>query len=116
MPTILIADGGEGSPTSRRVSGPLEQLPIRGDEGTASPKLAALEELDMVSYHLYPKNYGLESPRDIEIWIQRHRQRDGVQEGRLPGRMRLGASDAEPRPSSRRLAAPPLDENGGPLG
>ena len=73
MPNHLVADGGEGfddDPGS--YLGLSNSYPVRGDEGTSFSKLVAFDGLDMVSYHLYPKSYGLESPRDTEIWIQRH--------------------------------------------
>lgn len=73
MPYHLVADGGEGfddEPGS--YLGLSNTYPVRGDEGTSFSKLVALDELDMVSYHLYPKSYGIESPRDVEIWIQSH--------------------------------------------
>lgn len=73
MPNHLIGDGGEGFDDDPGLYlGLSNSYPIRGDEGSSFSKLAALEELDLLSYHLYPKSYGLESPRDTEIWIQRH--------------------------------------------
>jgi mannan endo-1,4-beta-mannosidase len=73
MPNHLIADGGEGFDDQAGLYvGLSNSYPVRGDEGTSFSALAALPELDMVSYHYYPKSYGLESPRDTAVWIQRH--------------------------------------------
>jgi mannan endo-1,4-beta-mannosidase len=73
MPRQLIADGGEGFDDQPGLYlGLSNPYPVRGDEGTSFSSLATIEDLDLLSYHHYPKSYGLESPRDTDIWIQRH--------------------------------------------
>jgi len=72
-PNQLISDGGDGfddNPSS--YLGLSNLYAVRGDEGTSFSRLAALDELDMVSYHLYPHNYGLDTAKDTEVWIERH--------------------------------------------
>ena len=72
------------------------RYPVRGDEGASFSKLAAIDALDMVSYHLYPRSYGLRNVRDIEIWIQRH-QAIGLMNDKIAylGECGYVASDAE---------------------
>ena len=73
FPHHLIADGGEGfDDDPGAYPGLSNDYPVRGDEGSSFSKLAALEELDMLSYHYYPKSYGLRTERDTEVWISRH--------------------------------------------
>jgi mannan endo-1,4-beta-mannosidase len=73
MPRHLLADGGEGFDDQPGLyPGLSNSYPVRGDEGSSYSALAALEDLDLLSYHHYPTSYGLGSPRDTEIWIQRH--------------------------------------------
>ncbi len=118
MPHHLIADGGEGfDDRPGAYLGLSNDYPIRGDEGTSFSKLAALPELDMVSYHLYPKSYGLESPRDTEIWIQRHQAIASVY-GKVAylGECGYVASDAERARSYDAWLRQLFDESGGPLG
>jgi mannan endo-1,4-beta-mannosidase len=73
MPNHLVADGGEGfDDRPDPYLGLSNSYPVRGDEGTSFSSLAELPELDMLSYHYYPRSYGLTSPRDTAVWIQRH--------------------------------------------
>ena len=118
MPNHLIADGGEGFDDQPGLYlGLSNAYPIRGDEGSSFSRLAALAELDMISYHLYPKNYGLESPRDTEIWIQRHQAIAAVygKVGYL-GECGYVASDADRANSYDAWLRHLFEENGGPIG
>ncbi|MEA2700818.1 MAG: mannan endo,4-beta-mannosidase [Myxococcales bacterium] len=72
-PQQLIADGGDGfddDPTP--YVGLSNFYPVRGDEGASYSKLGEIDALDMLSYHYYPRNYGLSTTRDTAIWIERH--------------------------------------------
>jgi hypothetical protein len=71
----------------------------------------------MISYHLYPKSYGLESPRDTEIWIERHQDIASVF-GKIAylGECGYEASDAERADSYDAWLRHLFDENGGLLG
>ncbi|MEP6651967.1 MAG: cellulase family glycosylhydrolase [Myxococcales bacterium] len=118
MPNHLVADGGEGFDDQPGLYlGLSNSYPIRGDEGSSFSKLAAVDELDMISYHLYPKNYGLESPRDTEIWIQRH-QAIATVFGKVAylGECGYMASDADRASSYDSWLRHLFDENGGPIG
>lgn len=118
MPNHLIADGGEGFDDEQgSYLGLSNGYPIRGDEGTSFSKLAALPELDLLSYHLYPKSYGLELPRDTLIWIQRH-QAIATVYGKVAYLGECGhvASDAERAISYDTWLFHLFEESGGPLG
>jgi mannan endo-1,4-beta-mannosidase len=118
MPNHLIADGGEGFDDRPGLYlGLSNGYPIRGDEGGSFSKLAAIDELDMVSYHLYPRSYGLESPRDTEIWIERHQAIASVF-GKVAylGECGYEASDADRADSYDAWLRHLFDENGGPIG
>jgi mannan endo-1,4-beta-mannosidase len=72
-PNQLVADGGDGFDDDPTLYAGLTNLyAVRGDEGASFSKLGRIEALDMLSYHFYPRNYGFSTPRDAEIWIQRH--------------------------------------------
>jgi mannan endo-1,4-beta-mannosidase len=72
-PNQLISDGGDGFDDDPTFYAGLSNLyAVRGDEGASFSKLGKIEALDMLSYHFYPANYGLSTPRDAELWIQRH--------------------------------------------
>jgi mannan endo-1,4-beta-mannosidase len=73
FPQHLIADGGEGFDDRPSAYVGLENpYSVSGVEGASFSDLVAVPELDMLSYHLYPKNYGLRLGRDTELWIRRH--------------------------------------------
>lgn len=73
FPQHLIADGGEGFDSHPQAYVGLENpYSVNGTEGASFSDLAKLPELDMLSYHLYPHNYGLRLGRDTELWIRRH--------------------------------------------
>ena len=118
MPKHLIADGGEGFDDEQgSYLGLSNGYPIRGDEGTSFSKLAALDELDLLSYHLYPKSYGLELPRDTLIWIQRH-QAIATVFGKVAylGECGYVAPDAERALSYDTWLFHLFEESGGPIG
>ncbi|HEY2899316.1 MAG TPA: hypothetical protein VGL59_01985 [Polyangia bacterium] len=72
-PNQLVADGGDGFDDDPIPYAGLSNLyAVRGDEGASYSKLTAVDDLDMLSYHFYPGNYGLSTARDTEIWIERH--------------------------------------------
>jgi mannan endo-1,4-beta-mannosidase len=74
FPKHLIADGGEGFDDTRDLYlGLSNPYPVGGREGASFSKLLLVEELDMLSYHLYrPSEWGLDSERDLQIWIGTH--------------------------------------------
>jgi mannan endo-1,4-beta-mannosidase len=118
MPNHLIADGGEGFDDEQgSYLGLSNGYPIRGDEGTSFSKLAAIDELDLLSYHLYPRSYGLELPRDTLIWIQRH-QAIATVFGKVAYLGECGdvASDAERALRYDTWLFHLFEESGGPLG
>jgi mannan endo-1,4-beta-mannosidase len=72
-PNQLISDGGDGfddDPTA--YVGLSNFYAVRGDEGASFSKLADIDELDLLSYHFYPRNYGFTTAKETEIWIERH--------------------------------------------
>jgi mannan endo-1,4-beta-mannosidase len=72
-PNQLIADGGDGFDDDPALHVGLTNLyAVRGDEGASFSKLGRIDALDMLSYHFYPLNYGFSTPRDAELWIERH--------------------------------------------
>jgi mannan endo-1,4-beta-mannosidase len=72
-PNQLVSDGGDGFDDDPVPYAGLSNLyAVRGDEGASFSKLARLDSLDMLSYHFYPRNYGFETARDAQIWIERH--------------------------------------------
>jgi mannan endo-1,4-beta-mannosidase len=118
FPRHLIADGGEGFDDDRgSYFGLSNDYPIRGDEGSSFSRLAALDELDLVSYHYYPKSYGLESARDTQLWIQRH-QAIATVYGKVAylGECGFVAPDAERALSYDAWLGHLFEENAGPIG
>ena len=72
-PDQLVSDGGDGFDDDPTLYAGLSNLyAVRGDEGSSFSKLSRVEALDMLSYHFYPRNYGVQTARDAEIWIERH--------------------------------------------
>jgi mannan endo-1,4-beta-mannosidase len=72
-PDQLVSDGGDGFDDDPTFYEGLSNLyAVRGDEGASFSKLSRVEALDMLSYHFYPRNYGFQTARDAEIWIERH--------------------------------------------
>ena len=76
LPNHLIADGGDGfDDVPSHFPGLSNSYAVRGDEGVSFTKLLAVDELDMVSYHMYPgmrPDMFLEAGRDVQIWISNH--------------------------------------------
>ncbi len=72
-PNQLIADGGDGfDDDPDPYVGLTNFYAVRGDEGCSFSKLSRIDALDLLSYHFYPRNYGFSTPRDAELWIERH--------------------------------------------
>jgi mannan endo-1,4-beta-mannosidase len=72
-PHQLVSDGGDGFDDDPTPYAGLSNLyAVRGDEGASFSKLTRVESLDLLSYHFYPRNYGFETARDAQIWIERH--------------------------------------------
>jgi mannan endo-1,4-beta-mannosidase len=72
-PNQLIGDGGDGfDDDPSPYLGLSNFYAVRGDEGASFSKLSEIDELDMLSYHFYPNNYGFSTAKDTEIWIERH--------------------------------------------
>jgi mannan endo-1,4-beta-mannosidase len=72
-PNQLISDGGDGfDDNPSAYVGLTNFYAVRGDEGASYTRLADIDELDMLSYHLYPNNYGFTTAKDTQIWIERH--------------------------------------------
>jgi mannan endo-1,4-beta-mannosidase len=71
----LVADGGEGFDDAPELYPNLSNsYSVRGDEGASYHRLVNLENIDMVSYHLYPSKWGLDDKDDVEIWIRVHEE------------------------------------------
>jgi mannan endo-1,4-beta-mannosidase len=76
-PRQLIGDGGEGHDDDPGLyAGLSNAYTVRGDEGASFSKLAAVPELDLVSYHFYPGagKTGLDAGDDARLWIRRHEE------------------------------------------
>jgi mannan endo-1,4-beta-mannosidase len=72
-PNQLVADGGDGfDDDPSPYAGLTNYYAVRGDDGCSFSKLSRIDALDMLSYHFYPRNYGFSTPRDAELWIDRH--------------------------------------------
>lgn len=71
----LVADGGEGFDDSPALyAGMSNRYAVGGTEGCSYHRLVAIPELDMVSYHLYPSNWGMNDGNDTSIYIRRHEE------------------------------------------
>lgn len=74
-PNHLIADGGEGyDDDATAYLGISNTFVVRGGEGASYRSLAQIPEIDMLSYHLYPEAWGLNTNQDVDIWIDRHEE------------------------------------------
>jgi len=74
-PNHLVSDGGEGFDDAPELYPGLSNLyAVRGDEGASYHRLVSLPSVDMVSYHLYPSNWGLANDDDVVIWIRVHEE------------------------------------------
>jgi mannan endo-1,4-beta-mannosidase len=105
FPNQLIGDGGQG----------LDDLPaayegfsntywVRGDEGVSFSKLLAVEDLDLVSYHMHFGPRGFEQARDADIWIDTH-ERLAKQSDRVPYLGEFGLEPLSSDPDGERAAA-----------
>ena len=73
FPNHLIADGGEGhDDVPTLYPGLSNSYSIRGDEGVSFSKLLTIDELDMLSYHMYPALLAINLDRDVAVWINGH--------------------------------------------
>ena len=71
----LVADGGEGFDDDAGLyPGMSNFYPVRGSEGCSFHRLVQLQDLDMVSYHLYPAGWGINDSDDSAIYIRRHEE------------------------------------------
>ena len=69
-PNQLISDGGDGfDDNPEPYVGLTNFYAVRGDEGGSFSRLADIDALDMLSYHLYPRQLRLHDParhRDLD--------------------------------------------------
>lgn len=73
FPNHLVADGGEGFDDEPSLYPALtNSYPVSGSLGASFHRLASLEALDLVSYHFYPRAWGLDPGFDATVWIERH--------------------------------------------
>ena len=73
FPKHLIGDGGEGhDDVPSLFPGISNAYPVRGDEGVSFSKLLTVEELDVLSYHMYPELLGIDTDADVAIWMNGH--------------------------------------------
>lgn len=71
----LVADGGEGfDDNEMNYPGLSNTYSVRGDESCSFSRLVNEPAIDLLSYHLYPQNWGLNDNQDVEIWIRAHEQ------------------------------------------
>jgi mannan endo-1,4-beta-mannosidase len=118
VPHQLISDGGDGFDDNPPAYLGLSNLyAVRGDEGASFTKMAAIDELDMLSYHFYPHNYGLTTARDAQIWIERH-QAIGAASGKVAylGECGFVAPDTERAQSYDQWLRQLFQTSGAPLG
>lgn len=74
FPNQLIADGGEGFDDAPALYPGLERnSAVRGDEGTSFHRLAESPDIDLVSYHLYPDDWGFDA-QQAEEYIDAHEE------------------------------------------
>jgi mannan endo-1,4-beta-mannosidase len=73
FPNHLIADGGEGhDEVPSLYPGLSNQYAVRGDEGASFSRMLMVDELDMLSYHMYPALLGINLDGDVASWINGH--------------------------------------------
>jgi mannan endo-1,4-beta-mannosidase len=71
----LVADGGEGFDDAPNLyPGMSNFYSVNGTEGCSYHRLAAIPDLDMVSYHLYPAGWQMNDGSDAAIYIRRHEE------------------------------------------
>lgn len=73
FPNHLVADGGEGFDDAPSLYRPLSNTyPVSGGVGASFHRLAAIDALDLLSYHFYPRAWGLDPGFDAAVWIEKH--------------------------------------------
>jgi mannan endo-1,4-beta-mannosidase len=73
FPRQLIADGGEGhDDVPSLYPGLSNQYFVRGDEGVSYSSLVTVDDLDMLSYHMYPRFWMFDLSADVAVWIDTH--------------------------------------------
>jgi mannan endo-1,4-beta-mannosidase len=73
FPNHLIGDGGEGHDDAPDLyPGLSNQYFVRGDEGVSYSQLTTIDELDMLSYHMYPRFWMFDLSKDVRVWIDTH--------------------------------------------
>lgn len=72
--TQLIADGGEGFDDHPGLWSLSNSYPVNGNEGASFSTLAGIPQLDLLSFHVYPSNYGLNADADAVAWFDGHQQ------------------------------------------
>lgn len=71
----LISDGGEGFDDKPALyEGLSSRYPVEGAEGASYAALAALADVDLPSYHFYPRTWGLGAGDDADLWIRHHEE------------------------------------------
>jgi uncharacterized protein (TIGR03437 family) len=74
-PNHLVADGGEGFDDDRnQYPGLSNSYPVNGSDRASYRRMVQIPDIDLVSYHLYPSNWGLNDTTDVAIWIKRHEE------------------------------------------
>ena len=73
FPHQLIADGGEGFDDEPSLYKGLSNMyPVAGSMGASFHRLVAIDALDLLSSHFYPRSWGLHPSADASVWIERH--------------------------------------------
>ncbi len=73
FPRHLIGDGGEGHDDQPGFyPGLSNQYFVRGDEGVSYSQLLTVDELDLLSYHMYPRFWMFDLNADVAVWIDAH--------------------------------------------
>jgi mannan endo-1,4-beta-mannosidase len=73
MPYHLVSDGGEGmDDVPSLYPGLSNKYAVSGFEGASYSKLLQVEELDILSYHMYPADWGLNTGKDVRVWLDSH--------------------------------------------
>jgi mannan endo-1,4-beta-mannosidase len=105
LPHQLLGDGGEGfDEVPALYPGLSNAYPVRGDEGASFSRLLDVAELDLVSYHLYPGKWQLDTEGDVRIWIDSHETL-----ARMAGKIAyLGEFGSEANPSARDQTLAPI--------
>ncbi|HKX28392.1 MAG TPA: cellulase family glycosylhydrolase [Blastocatellia bacterium] len=71
----LLSDGGEGMDSmTANYPSISNTYAVSGFEGASFSQMVNIPNIDLVSYHFYPTNWGLNNTTDAEIWIRVHQQ------------------------------------------